>query len=518
MPYRSPYPDVAIPALTLDRFLLAGAAARGARPALVDGPSGRVLAYGELAERVERMAGGLAARGLGAGDIVGLIAPNRPEYAVAFLAIARLGAVVTPIPSVAAADEIARQLAGSGARAIVADAGFLDRAWPAAARAGVTHRFVIGPVDGEVTLDDLARTDAPVAPVVAGPDDVLALPWSSGTTGMPKGVLLTHRNVVANVVQVAAGLEVGPDERLIGVLPFFHIYGMTVVMSLALARGASVVTMPRWDLDQFLDLVERHRITRAMLVPPIVLALARDPRVDGRDLSSIRFIKSGAAPLDAALAREAAARIGATIVQGYGMTEASPVTHLTPDREGMRDPGSIGPLVPGTEARIVDLVSGDDLPPGREGELWVRGPQVMRGYRDDPVATAATLDADGWLHTGDVARVDEAGWFTIVDRVKELIKVRGHGVAPAELEALLVSHPAVADAAVIGVPDEDAGERPGAFVVLRGAAGEREIRDWVAERVAPYKRLASVRVVDAIPRSASGKILRRELREGRSPG
>jgi acyl-CoA synthetase (AMP-forming)/AMP-acid ligase II len=501
--FSSPLPDIEIPEITLPELVLAPASRLGDKAALIDGSDGSVMTYAQLADGAERVAASLVERGVARGEVVGLLAPNRPAYAMAFLGVARRGAIVSPVPSLATVDEIVRQLRAAGARLLVADPAFIDRAIPAGREAGVEC----------VALDELvAAVPSARRGVGAMPADVVALPFSSGTTGLPKAVELTHRNLVANVLQIGAQLEVGEDEVLIGVLPFFHIYGLTVVLSLALSRGATIVTMPRWDLDGFLDLVERQRVTRAMLEPPIILALARDPRVAGRDLSSLRIIKSGAAPLDAGLARAAAERSGAVIVQGYGMTEASPVTHVTADRDGMRDPGSIGPLVPNTQARLVDLGSGTDVAVGEPGELWVRGPQVMRGYLNDPAATAATVDADGWLHTGDVARADEAGWFTIVDRVKELIKVRGHAVAPAELEALLIGHPAVLDAAVVGMPDEEAGERPRAFVTLRQAMRADELREWVAERVAPYKRLAEVTVVDAIPRSASGKILRRDLR------
>ncbi len=502
---RSPLPDLDVPELTLDGLALARAAELGAKPALVDGPTGRVLTYGALADGVERLAAGLRAVGLQRGDVIGLAAPNSPEYALAFLAAARLGAIVTTISPLATNDEMARQLADAGAAAVITVPDLLARV-----PANIPRTYVIGQAEGVMSLGDLVRTDGP--PVPGGsPDDLVALPYSSGTTGLPKGVMLTHRNLVANVLQVGVQADVGHDEVLLGVLPFFHIYGLTVVMALALSRGATVVTMPRYELGQMLDLIERHRVTRAMLVPPILLALAKSPLVEGRDLSSLRIIKSGAAPLDAALAEAAAARVGAAIVQGYGMTEASPVTHLVADGDGMRKPGSIGPLVPNTEARVVDLVSGIDLGPGEDGELLVRGPQVMRGYLHDTEATAHTIDADGWLRTGDVARYDDEGWFTIVDRVKELIKVRGHAVAPAELEAVLIAHPAVRDAAVVGVPDAEAGELPRAFVVLAAAVAPDDLMAWVAERVTPYKRIRTLEVVEAIPRSASGKILRRQL-------
>ena len=498
---RSPLPEITIPELTLHQLALARAAELGTKPALIDGPTGRVLTYAALADGVERMATNLAARGHRSGDVIGLAAPNSPEYALAFLGVSRLGGVVTPMSPLATANEMARQLTDAGATTLITVPGLLDRVPPT-----VTRTYFIGQAE-------LRQTDAPAAPDPAAPDDLVALPYSSGTTGMPKGVMLTHRNLVANVLQVGVQADVSEDEVLLGVLPFFHIYGLVVVMALALSRGATVVTMPRYDLAQMLDLVERHRITRAMLVPPIILALAKSRLVDGRDLSSLRIVKSGAAPLDASLANAAAARIGAVIVQGYGMTEASPVTNLVADADGMRKPGSIGPLVPNTEARVVDVAGGADLGPEADGELLVRGPQVMRGYLHDPGATARTLDADGWLHTGDVARVDADGWFTIVDRVKELIKVRGHAVAPAELEAVLVSHPAVRDAAVVGMHDAEAGELPRAFVVLSDPIATDALLAWVAERVAPYKRIRSLQVVDSVPRSASGKILRRQLVE-----
>jgi acyl-CoA synthetase (AMP-forming)/AMP-acid ligase II len=306
------------------------------------------------------------------------------------------------------------------------------------------------------------------------------------------------------------------DDTLVGVLPLFHIYGLNVVMNAVLRNGATLVTMPRFDLEGFLGLVQEHRATKAHLVPPIVLALAKSPVVERFDLSSLTLVNSGAAPLSAELQEAAAQRIGCPVVQGYGMTESSPVTHVTPLDPERHRVGSIGPPVPNTECRIVDVAGGGELGAGEEGEVCVRGPQVMRGYLDDPEATADTVDADGWLHTGDVGRADDDGYVVLVDRVKELIKYKGYQVAPAELEALLVQHPAVAEAAVVGRPDEEAGEVPKAFVALSGEATEEEIMAFVAERVAPYKKLRACEVVDEIPKSPSGKILRRVLNERES--
>jgi len=296
-------------------------------------------------------------------------------------------------------------------------------------------------------------------------------------------------------------------------MPFFHIYGMNVIMNLGLWRGATLVTMPRFELETFLSLIQQHRVTVAFVAPPVVLLLANHPAIGNYDLSSLRTIKCGAAPLDAALQNACAARLGCSVVQGYGMTEASPVTHATSSDPGACRPGTVGPLVPNTECRVVDVASGRDLGVGQDGELLVRGPQVMTGYLNQPDASAATLDAGGWLHTGDIGHVDAEGYFKVVDRAKELIKYKGYQVPPAELEAILLTHPAVADAAVIGVNDVEAGEIPKAFVVMRGDATPDEIMAFVAERVAPYKRIRQVEVIDAIPKSPSGKILRRVLKE-----
>ena len=300
---------------------------------------------------------------------------------------------------------------------------------------------------------------------------------------------------------------------IIAVLPFFHIYGMQVLMNSGLSVGATIVTMPRFDLAQFLQLHQDHGVTRCFVAPPIVVALAKHPMVDEYDLSSVRQVFSGAAPLSAELAAEAGGRLGCEVVQGYGMTELSPVSHITPT--GGFKPGSVGVTAPNTETLIVDPLTGDPVEGGGDGEVWVRGPQVMTGYLNNPEATAATIDADGWLHTGDIGHLDEDGHLYVVDRLKELIKFKGFQVAPAELEGVLLSHPAVADAAVVGLPDEEAGEVPVGYVVLkpdRSASGE-DILAFVAGEVASFKQLRQVVFIDAVPKSASGKILRRVLKE-----
>jgi len=338
------------------------------------------------------------------------------------------------------------------------------------------------------------------------------LPYSSGTTGLPKGVMLSHHNLVANLVQGGTLLELPPHATTLAILPFFHIYGMMVLMNTYLWAGGTLVTLPRFDLETSLRLIAQYRMEKLMVVPPLVLALAKHPMVDQYDLSSVRMIMSAAAPLGVELANACAARLGCEVMQGYGMTEASPITHLTPP--GGSRAGAVGQTAPLTQSRVVDPETALDMPEGEPGEVWVCGPQVMLGYLNNAEATARTVTADGWLRTGDLGRIDAEGYLWILDRVKELIKVKGFQVAPAELEAILLGHPEIGDCAVIGVADDEAGELPLAFVVRRGdsAITEEAVKAHLAGQVATYKRLSAVRFTDTIPKTASGKILRRHLR------
>ncbi len=511
--YRSPLADVDIPDTTVTHHVLRRAAEVPDRPALIDGPSGRAYTYAQLAAMIASFAGGLAARGLGPGDTIALMSPNIPEYAVAFHGAAVAGVAVSTVNPTYTADEVRFQLQDSGALLLVTVALFVDTAREAIAGTDVTDIVVIGEAP-EGTLPVTALFGAPLEQVPVDLDDhVVVLPYSSGTTGLPKGVMLTHRNLVANLCQIEGGLAVEDDEVALAVLPFFHIYGMQVLMNGLLAQGVTIITVPRFDLEQVLGLIQDQRVTRFFAVPPIVLALAKHPLVDSYDLSSLRQIFSGAAPLSAELALEAGARVGCEVVQGYGMTEMSPVSHLTPP--GQFKAGTCGVTVPNAECRIVDPVTGADQPVDGEGELWVRGPMVMKGYLNNPEATALTVDADGWLHTGDIGAIDADGHMTIVDRVKELIKVKGFQVAPAELEALLLTHPSIADAAVIGIPDEESGEVPRAFIVVKPQQSltADEVTDFTRQHVATYKVVHDVVFTEAIPKSASGKILRRMLRD-----
>ena len=513
MLYTSPLPAVDIPVAPVTEFVLRRVNDHPEKPALIDGTTGRTYSFVELSDVIHRLAGGLVARGFAPGDTLALMAPNLPEYAIIFHAVAVAGGVVTTVNPTYGADEVAFQLRDAGATELVTVGMFAEVAKEAITGTEISEVITIDGVAGTTALDSIFGDpiqQSPVNPV----DDVVVLPYSSGTTGLPKGVMLTHHNLVANICQCDHAIVYQPDgEVALAFLPFFHIYGMQVLMNGLLANGVTVVTLPRFDLDQALSLVQEHRITRFFAVPPVVLALAKHPAVDSYDLSSLVQVFSGAAPLGAEIAMEAEKRIGCEVVQGYGMTELSPVSHTTPP--GMFKAGSSGVTVSNTESRIVDPDTGEDQPFGERGELWVRGPQVMKGYLNNPEATAATLDSDGWLHTGDVAIIDEDHHMTIVDRVKELIKYNGFQVPPAELEALLITHPEVNDVAVIGIPDESAGELPKAFIV-RSPGSEvtaEDLQAFVAEHVASYKHIRLVEFIDEIPKSASGKILRRLLRD-----
>ncbi|MEZ5144571.1 MAG: 4-coumarate--CoA ligase family protein [Acidimicrobiales bacterium] len=513
MIHTSPLPDVEIADQPLATYVLERAGELGDKPALIDGPTGRVVTFAQLDDQVRRLAGGLAARGFGPGQVLALMAPNVPEYAVVFLGVAMAGGTITTINPTYTDHEVHHQLTDAGASILVTVPMFLETARAGAEGTGVTEIFVLGDAtDGAPSAAELFGE--PLAePVATGPDDVVVLPYSSGTTGLSKGVMLTNRNLVANIAQVMVPAEIGEDDVIVAVLPFFHIYGMQVLMNTGLRAGATVVTMPRFDLEEFLRLHQQYGITRSFVAPPIVVALAKHPIVDQYDLSHIKQVFSGAAPLSAELAAEASARLGCEVVQGYGMTEMSPVSHLTP-HGGFR-PGSVGVTAPNTETRIVDPATGESLGIDADGEVWVRGPQVMKGYLNNDQATRDTLDDEGWLHTGDIGHIDADGHLYIVDRLKELIKYKGFQVPPAELEAVLLTHPAVADAAVVGLPDEEAGEIPVAYVVLKEGqqvTGE-DIQAFVADEVAHYKQVRVVHLVDAVPKSASGKILRRVLRD-----
>jgi acyl-CoA synthetase (AMP-forming)/AMP-acid ligase II len=524
MIHKSRYPDIQIPDCSVTELVIGADKSSLALTAVVDGGTGRSITYAELRADIDRFRSYLQGRGLRLGDVVAIMSPNTLWYPAVFHGVLSAGGVVSPVNTQYTAAEVSRQLKDSGARFAVATpalAGVI-RAADCDVEPIVIDESAVSPAPNYT--DSVEQSIPPFRP-----DRLAVLPYSSGTTGISKGVRLSHLNLTANVMQLDSllGLDEGPNrESVLAVLPFFHIYGMNVILNHGLYRNARIVTMARFDLLKMLALIQRYKITRLYAAPPIILSLAKDPRIDDFDLSSLRIVVSGSAPLGAGLADACESRLGlgVRVIQGFGMTELSPVSHVTP-RADSEPPGaspvpkeSVGYALPNTECRLVDHVTGQDVAVGVTGELWIRGPQVMQGYHLNKTATDATVDSEGWLHTGDIAVVDAEGRFTIVDRLKELIKYKGHQIAPAELEAVLVAHPAIDDAAVIGVADREAGEIPRAYVVVRGGTSltAGDVIEWVAAAVAPYKRVREVVVVDAIPRSASGKILRRQLPDVRA--
>ncbi|MDM7855165.1 AMP-binding protein [Cellulomonas alba] len=527
--FTSPLGDVDIPAVSVYDYLFGSLTDDELDDvALIDPATGAETTYRTLRGQVLALAGALAARDVGIGTTVGLLCPNVPAFATVFHGVLRAGATVTTINSLYTAREIEQQLRDARASWLVTVTPLLAAARAAADAAGITddRLVVLDGAEGHPDLRELLLEGRAAPDVVFDPaTHVAVLPYSSGTTGVSKAVMLSHRNLVANVEQSRAVITLTPADRVLAVLPFFHIYGMTVLLNLALRQRASLVTMPRFDLTEFLRVVQDHRCTYLFVAPPIVVALAKHPLVDEYDLSSVQTVLSGAAPLDGDTAELAGRRVGARMLQGYGMTELSPVSHAIPRERHDIPVSSVGIAVPNIECRLVDTETGDEItelgPDGRTapGELLVRGPNVMLGYLDDSEATARTIDSDGFLHTGDVAVLHAGGWFAIVDRVKELIKYKGYQIAPAELEAVLLGHPQIVDAAVIGVLDEDRQEIPKAFVVAAPGATltADDVMAFVAGQVAPHKKVRRVELVEAIPKSASGKILRKELRAREAP-
>jgi acyl-CoA synthetase (AMP-forming)/AMP-acid ligase II len=423
------------------------------------------------------------------------------------------GGIVSGANPQCGAADLARQMRDANARFVFTIAPLSAVVHEAVAATGGATIIVLGDAGDDIAYAGLLACADPEPTAVEEPDALAALPYSSGTTGLQKGVMLTHRSILSNVLQYnTATYEAGVTDRMVtlALLPMFHIFGFTVITLCGLSRGARLVTLPRFEPAAFLEALQAHRVTHLAVVPPMLHFLALHPLVAAYDLSALAWIGCGAAPLAGSLERQAADRVGCRVAQGFGMTESSGVIATTyPSRPRV---GSSGQLLPGTQARVVDPETGADVPRGVPGEIWFRGPQAFKGYLNQPEATAATLTPDGWARTGDLGHIDDDGYLFLSDRIKELIKVKGFQVAPAELEALLCTHPQVADAAVIGRLDERCGERPVGYVVARGALDREALKSWVAERVSDYKQLADVVLCDAIPKTPSGKILRRVLR------
>jgi acyl-CoA synthetase (AMP-forming)/AMP-acid ligase II len=482
------------PAL-VDDLVLAAAARHGDRPAVIDGRSGRRLTFAQLADGAGRLAAGLAGRGIGRGDSITLVAGNCPDYAVVVYGALAAGAAVASANPALTAPELARQFAASRPRLVFSD----ERSWAAARGAGapVVHR--------------LERAGALLAPRRAAapqrdPSDVATLCPSSGTSGMPKLAVHTHAGFAAflQAFPHTAWGRLTPRDVVAVAIPFTHLFGLAFLTH-GLCSGATVVTtaLAPGDLETFLRMLQDHAVTVAPVTPPLLRALAHDPAVDDYDLSRLRVLLCSAAPCPPDLRERAEARLGCAVTDNLGSTEAWCVA-------GAADPvvrGSAGRLCTGLEAVVVDPDSGARLGPDQPGELWVRGPQVMAGYLDD----RGDPDADGWLHTGDLCRLDPAGNVFVVDRLKELIKVAGYSVAPAEVERELAAHPAVADAAVVGRPDAQLGEVPVAFVALSAPVADTELRAWLAGRLAEWKQPRAITVIERVPRTPVGKLLRRAL-------
>jgi acyl-CoA synthetase (AMP-forming)/AMP-acid ligase II len=504
--YPSPFGPITPPRMTLTDYVMEGLRSRGNAPAITDGITGQSLSGSDLIWQIRSLAGGLVAGGMTTGATVAVIAANAPDFAVIVHGALYAGARVVLISPAATQDEISHQATCTRARLVVADPGILPRLGHVQVPVLTTAR------GGPSGFDTLMGPPLDRQPDCDPAHTVAVIAYSSGTTGLPKGVMLTHANLVASLAQSRAVRPLAPGETTVAVLPFSHVYGFQLHMNQYLSQGASVVTLPRLDMDHMLRLADTQRVARLFLIPPIIAALARYPRLSDHDLSALRMISTGAANLTPGIAAACTARLGVPVLQNYGMTELGPSCSVTsPDDQR---PGSSGRTLPGTDARIVDPGTGQDALRGGQGELWIRGPQVMPGYLDDADATAAARDSEGWLHTGDIARIDPDGHVHITDRMNDCFKFNGMQISPSAIESVLLTHPDIADAAVIGQPHPSAGKIPVAFVVPNAGhvPAPDAIIDFVAARVAVHQQIREVTVVEAIPRSPSGKILRRLLR------
>ena len=492
------------------------------KTALIDTSNGRRFTYAEYGEIVESLARGLVAAGLMPGDVIAIFLPNSWEFCVTYHAATLTGGIPTLLNPSYRDREVHHQLEDSGATFLVTDGPLLDGAHleglPNLRQIYTTRTSHLGASDFATLLHSHT---GPIPTPSQSPERTLAaLPYSSGTTGLPKGVMLSHSNLVSNIYQLIGpnAVPLSHDEIMLCFLPLYHIYGLNVALNPIFTLGATLVLMPRFNVPNLCNLIAQEGITMMPLVPPAMNALCQAAETGTFPTThNVRWVKSGAAPLAPELPRRFTELTGILVNQGYGMTEASPVTHVgnvTPPE--FNRPSSIGRPLAQTDCRIVDEY-GNDVPQGEPGELVMRGPQFMLGYWKAADATASVL-RDGWYWSGDIVNRDAQDFYYVLDRRKEMIKYKGFPVAPAEIEAVLLEHPAVRDCGVVAKPDLAAGEIPCAFVVLHDTSTacdtmERTLREFVADRLTNYKQPREVRFVDAVPRTASGKILRRELRK-----
>jgi acyl-CoA synthetase (AMP-forming)/AMP-acid ligase II len=503
--------------------VLQGCRQNPGKTALVDSSCDRRFTFAEYGSLVEALGRGLISAGLAPGEVVAIFLPNSWEFAITYHAATLAGGIPTLLNPSYREREIRFQLENSGAVFLITDAPLLENVNLAGLR-GLRRVFTTRQERAgcEDFTSLLRPTSAKFPEAIQGSQQTIAaLPYSSGTTGLPKGVMLSHYNLVANVYQLLGpnAAMLTPDDIMLCFLPLYHIYGLTVALTFSLMHGSTLVLMPRFDIQKLCALLVQEGVTMMPVVPPTINAMcqAAEAGIFPKN-HKVRWIKSGAAPLAPELARRMTDLTGISVVQGYGMTEASPVTHvgyLAPPE--MCRPASIGQPLALTECRVLDVTNLREVAPGESGELIMRGPQIMLGYWKEPQATAAVL-RDGWYFSGDIVRTDADGFYYVLDRRKEMIKYKGFPVAPAEVESLLLEHPAVRDCGVVAKPDLAAGEIPVAFVVLCDGftpsdALEKELRDFVADRLAHHKQPREIRFVDAVPRTPSGKILRRELRK-----
>lgn len=453
-----------------------------------------------------------------------LLLHNSPEFAFTFLGASFVGAVVTTANPLYTASEITLQVEISKPRLIITHACYVEKVKHHASADGVKIITIDPPPSPEIIhFSVLTRSDENLLTLVeVKADDTAALPFSSGTTGLPKGVMLSHRNIVTCISQQVDGENpanhIDREDRVLCVLPMFHVYSMISVMLCCLRVGAVIVVMPKFEINELMELIQKYRVTIAPFVPPILLGIAKSPAAAAKfDLSSVRRVVCGAAPMDRKLELSLKAKLpNAIIGQGYGMTEAGLLSVCLGFAKSPLKfkAGSCGSVIRNAWMKIVDPATGASLSRNQAGEICIKGGAVMKGYYKDPEATRRTMDEEGWLHTGDIGYVDDGDEVYIVERLKELIKYKGFHVAPAELEALLIAHPSISEAAVVPMADEDAGEVPVAFVVRANASNisELQIKKYIANQVVSYKRIKRVFFTDTIPKAPSGKILRKNLR------